>query len=97
MEETTKLIINMLDIGQLLRIKKQCESYITYTIDHKQFNEKFGIKTNQKTFGELLEYVEGVLIFKQFEQKESGGIKTESIKSTMTEDTKKTKKEKEKQ
>ena len=98
MEEETKLIIQLLDIGTLLKIKRQCEIYTTYTIDYKQFNDKFGIKTNQKKFGDMLEYVNQILIFKQFEQKESDGIKADNIKSTMgQEPKKKTKKEIEKQ
>lgn len=89
MEEETKLIIQLLDIGTLLKIKRQCEIYSTYTIDYKQFNDKFGIKTNQKKFGDMLEYVNQILIFKQFEQKESDGIKSDNIKSTMGEEPKK--------
>jgi len=94
MEEQTKLIINFLDIGTLLKIKKQCETYLSYTIDYKQLNDKNAIKTNQKYYGELLEYVNQVLVLKQVEQKESGGIKTDTIKSTM-EDNQKTKTKKE--
>jgi len=91
MEEETKLIINILDIPTLLKIKRQCEIYSTYTIDFKQFNDKFGIKTNQKRFGDMLEYVNQILVFKQFEQKnnESDGKKAENIKSTMDEEQKK--------
>lgn len=89
MEEETKLILELLDIGTLLKIKRQCEIYSTYTIDYKQFNEKFGIKTNQKKIGDLLEYINYILIFKQCEQKDSGGIKTDNIKSTMGEEPKK--------
>ena len=95
MDDKWKLIIDMLDIATLLKIKRQCEIYITYSIDKKQFNEKNGIKANAKWFGEMLEYVESVLVFKNFEIKESGGSKTENITSTMGEDKKeKTKKEK---
>ena len=90
MEQTTIEIINMLSLPVLLRIKKQCEAYITYTIDFKQVNNVNYIKNRQKVFAEILEQVNSALVFKQaeFEKvKEEDPKKSETVQvqSTMNE------------
>lgn len=87
MEQTTIEIINMLSLPVLLRIKKQCEAYITYTIDYKQINNVNYIKTKQKLFTEILEQVNSTLVFKQaeFEKvKEEDPKKSETVQVVST-------------
>jgi len=91
--EIVKNILYYCDIAQLLKIKNQCEMYITYTIDNKQLLKKHEIKTNQKDFMLLLEMVESALVFKRFEKVESAASNSENIKSGLNEQpAKKTKK-----
>ena len=90
MDQTAIEIINMLSLPVLLRIKKQCEAYITYTIDFKQVNNVNYIKNRQKVFAEILEQVNSALVFKQaeFEKvKEEDPKKSETVQvqSTMNE------------
>ena len=60
-------IINSLDDNTLNKIKRKCDSYITYTIDNKQLNSKQDIKTRQKEYLELLELINSQLVLNQFE------------------------------
>lgn len=86
MEQTTIEIINMLSINTLLKLKKQCEAYTTYTVDFKQINYKNSIKTRQKVFAEILEQVNATLVFKQCEtEKLEAKNPVEQVKSTMQE------------
>ena len=87
MEQATIEIINMLSVSTLLKLKKQCEAYTTYTVDFKQLNYKNAIKTRQKVFLEILEQVNATLIFKQCESEklESKKETPEALKSTMPE------------
>lgn len=87
MEQATIEIINMLSVSTLLKLKKQCEAYTTYTVDFKQLNYKNSIKTRQKVFLEILEQVNATLIFKQCESEKLETKKTEpeALKSTMPE------------
>ncbi len=71
MENTTRLIIEMLDIKTIRNIAKYCENYINYTVDYKQVNNKFGIKEKTKELAELLEYCKYMLVIKQAEIKET--------------------------
>lgn len=89
--EIIQNILNNLDIAQLLKIKSQCEMYITYTIDNKQVNNKNDIKTKQKEFAILLEMVESTLVYKRFEKVDTAA-KGENITSTMDSKKDKTKK-----
>lgn len=86
MDQTTIELINMLSIGTLLKLKNQCEKYITYTIDFKQVNNKNRIQARQKLFAEILEQVQATLVFKQVENEKinaNSAEKSENIKSTM--------------
>lgn len=86
MEQTTIELINMLSMPVLLRIKKQCEQYITYSIDYKQVNNHNYIKNRQKLFAEILEQINATLVFKQceFEKiKEDEQKKSDVVQSTM--------------
>lgn len=85
MDQTAIEIINMLSVSVLLKIKKQCENYITYTIDFKQVNNKNAIKTRQKVFAEILEQVNTTLVFKQVENEKLEVKETNAVKSTYTE------------
>lgn len=88
MDQTTIELINMLSIGTLLKLKNQCEKYITYTIDFKQVNNKNRIQARQKLFAEILEQVQATLVFKQVEnEKANSAEKSENIKSTMQPET----------
>lgn len=89
MDQTAIEIINMLSLPVLLRIKKQCEAYITYTIDFKQVNNVNYIKNRQKVFAEILEQVNSALVFKQaeFEKvKEEDPKKSETVQVVSTMD-----------
>lgn len=89
MDDLTREILYILDIPTLLRIKEQCNRYITYSVDYKQINSKYGVQTRAKKFSELLEEVEALLVIKNFAQKEqnnnSNNATTNSpdIKSSM--------------
>ena len=87
MDQTTKELVNMLSLTVLLRLKKQCEAYITYTIDYKQVNYKNQIKDRQKTFSELLEQINAAIVFKQveFEKVKEEKEEKSSVVSTMQE------------
>lgn len=99
--EIVQQILNNLDIATLMRIKTQCEMYITYTIDNKQINKKNEIKTKQKEFAILLEMVESTLVYKRFENKVDTAAQGENIKSCINsnnkQDNKKTKNKKNKE
>lgn len=90
-------IISCLDDNTLNKIKRKCESYITYTIDNKQLNIKNDIKTKQKEFLELLELVNAQLVFNQFELSTKNISDNNNVKSTLNEpektDVKESKKE----
>lgn len=89
MDQTTKELINMLSLNVLLRLKKQCEAYTTYTIDYKQINRKNSIADRQKVFAEILEQVNATLVFKQLEfekiKEEDIQKKSDNVQSTMEE------------
>lgn len=89
MDQTTKELINMLSLNVLLRLKKQCEAYTTYTIDYKQINRKNSIVDRQKVFAEILEQVNATLVFKQLEfekiKEEDIQKKSDNVQSTMEE------------
>ena len=70
MEDTTRLIIEQLDIKTIRNIAKYCENYINYTIDYKQIAAKYGIKNKTKEMAEILEYCKYMLVIKQAEIKE---------------------------
>lgn len=89
MEQATIELINMLSKSVLLKLKKQCEAYCTYTIDFKQINNKNNVKTRQKVFADILEQVNATLVFKQVEDEKTEEEKKEEKKpvvvSTMPE------------
>lgn len=80
MDQSTIEIINMLSMPVLLKIKKQCEAYCTYTIDFKQVNTKNSIRTRQKVFAEILEQVQATLVFKQCEYEKTEEEKAQDKK-----------------
>lgn len=79
------IIISCLDDNTLNKIKRKCESYVTYTIDNKQLNNKNEIKTRQKDFLELLELVNAQLVFNQFELSTKNNSDNNNVKSTLNE------------
>lgn len=87
MDQTTVEIINMLSVSTLLKLKKQCEAYTTYSIDFKQVNYKNAVKNRQKVFLEILEQVNATLVFKQVEGEKLEEKKMpEQVKSGMDPD-----------
>lgn len=100
MDDLVKEILYVLDIPTLLRIKEQCQRYITYSVDYKQINSKYSVKTRANKFSELLEEVEAQLVLKNFAQKEQNNtnnatMNSPNIKSSMASDPEKKSKKKE--
>lgn len=81
-----ELVLSCLDDNTLNKIKRKCESYITYTIDNKQLNNKNDIKTKQKDMLELLELVNTQLVLNQFElSTKNNSDNNNNVKSTLNE------------
>lgn len=100
MDDLVKEILYVLDIPTLLRIKEQCQRYITYSVDYKQINSRYSVKTRANKFSELLEEVEAQLVLKNFAQKEqnntnNANMNSPNIKSSMEKEPEKKSKKKE--
>ena len=94
MDNLTKEILYILDLPTLLKIKEQCNRYITYAIDNKQVNSKYNVQTRTKLYAELLEEVNSQLVLKQFVQPDKAlNVNKNENNSTAEKPTKKNKKE----
>lgn len=98
-ENVINEILSCLNILTLQRLKSKCEMYLTYCVDFKQVNGKYGVKTRQKDYAELLEMVNSIIILKQLEsdkQANSANNSETNITSCMNSDNQQESKKKEK-
>lgn len=86
MNNEIDIIISMLDDTTLAKIKRKCESYINYSIDNKQVNKRYEIKTRTQVFASLLEKVNAQLVFNQFELSTKKISENNNIISTLNEE-----------
>ena len=80
-------ILPILSIGTLTKIKNKCEYYISHTIEYKQVNTKYGVKTRAKDYAELLDLVVETIALKQFEEQANStknGESNNNVTSTMS-------------